>query len=115
VSSAALEAIALTLTAVVHFVGAGVLIWSILDGDGIDWRKALKPGDGGVGPTPGPARTPDGGGDGAPLPAAEQSRHRLREAKRLADLKRAERERRPSEVPAPTPTPAEPARERELV
>jgi hypothetical protein len=83
-----LEIVALSLTLIVHVIGAGVLVWALLDGEGIDWRS-LWPrdddGGGGGGPKQPPAE-PDPGGGGVPLlPDAAPSAVRLREPGRIGD------------------------------
>jgi hypothetical protein len=104
-----LEVTALALTAVVHLIGAAVLVWALLDGDRVDWRRLLDgdaDGDGGGGSRrpdePGPA---PGGSPGAvrTRPAAV----RLRERGSLAGAH--PRVRRPEHPPAreqPVTTPA---------
>lgn len=81
------EVLALTLVAVVHVVGAGVLIWALLDGEPFDWRW-LWPRDDDDGPG-GPPRGPDAGDPvrpgGLPLPDATPSAVRMREPARLRD------------------------------
>ncbi|WP_205698644.1 hypothetical protein [Conexibacter sp. SYSU D00693] len=111
-----LEVIALVLTFVVHVLGAGILVWNLLDGERVDWRGFLNPdGDGGGGAKR-KARDPQGplspGGLPIPLDDADQSAERFREPGRLADRK-ARPVRRPAHVPAPAPE-REPA-ERETV
>jgi hypothetical protein len=81
------EVLALTLTVVVHVIGAGVLVWALLDGDGIDWRSFWPRDDDGRwkrgdGLPEGPAPVPSGG---LPLPDADPSAVRLREPGRLGD------------------------------
>lgn len=95
-----LEAAALVLTFVVHVVGAAVLVWALLDGDRIDWRSVLRPGDDDGGG--GRRRRGPRPGSPPPLPDADQSTERFREAGRLADRK---------QRPARRPVPAEPERE----
>lgn len=75
-----MEAIALVLTGVVHLIGAAVLVWALMDGEDLDVRGLLRPGDGGVGPRP--SEPPRGG---PPLADARPSATRLREPGRLAD------------------------------
>lgn len=108
-----LEVLAIVITVVAHFVGAGVLIWALLDGETIDWRGVLFPGDddGGWGGFDEPPRTGprDGGGvELPPLPDAAPSAVRLREPGRLADAK-PRPGRRPEHAPEPQParTPAQ--------
>jgi hypothetical protein len=103
------EIVAIAITVLAHFVGAGVLIWALLDGEKLDWRGMLFPGDddggwGGYDPPPGdPPR--DGGGvrSTPPLPDASPSHVRLREPGRIADAK-PRPPRRPEHPPAPTPS-----------
>jgi hypothetical protein len=87
-----LEIVALSLTLIVHVIGAGVLVWALLDGEGIDWRS-LWPrdddGGGGGGPKQ-PSAEPDPGGGGVPLmppllPDAATSAVRLREPGRIGE------------------------------
>jgi hypothetical protein len=86
------EIVAIVLTLVVHVLGAGVLIWNLLDGEDVDWR-ALWPrdddGPGGGWDPPGDGPEPDGGSGvvvGAPLlPDAAPSAVRLREPGRIGD------------------------------
>ena len=88
-SSATLEVTAIVITVLAHIVGAGVLIWTLLDGEKPDWRRALFPqdddGDGGsrledpLEPLPGPR------GGGLPLPDAQPSAVRLREPGRIGE------------------------------
>jgi hypothetical protein len=97
------EVAALLLTALVHIVGAGVLVWGMLDGKRPDWR-ALWPRDddgGGGGPGGDPAPRPTRPSGGLPLPDAAPAPVRLREPGRLADLHPARRERRPLHPPVP--------------
>jgi hypothetical protein len=88
-----LEVIAIVLTVVVHFLGAMVLVGVLLNGEKIDWRGLLFPGDD-DGPGPGfddPPLPPDPSGDGGlaptPLPDASPSPSpvRLREPGRIGE------------------------------
>ena len=94
------EIVALTIVAVVHFVGAGVLIWALLDGEPFDWRSIWPDDDDGRGgppddaPEPSDPRRPGG----LPLPDAAPSPVRLREPARLRDAK-PRPPRRPEHVP----------------
>lgn len=108
------EVIALTLTAVVHIVGAVVLVWAMFDNENRpDWR-GLWPrdddedgGDGGWGrgPVDPPAEGPSGGG--LPFPEdAVPARLRLREPGRLADA-HPRPARRPGHAPAPVRVPSQ--------
>lgn len=59
------EIAALLITFLVHIVGAGVLIWNMLDGSDVSWRDIWPrddDGDDGGGPPTDPRR-PDGGGE----------------------------------------------------
>lgn len=102
------EVLAIALTLVVHVIGAGILIYVLLDGN-IDWRE-LWPGDDdgrGRGPDePVDGDGPDGGGVLAPtpLPDAAPSPVRLREPGRIG-----ERYPRPTRRPEHAPE-REPAR-----
>jgi hypothetical protein len=93
------EILALALTLLVHVIGAGVLIWVLLDGDGIDWRSIFPTDDDGPGPggppEPTPPAPPRGG---VPLPDAAPSAVRLREPGRIADA-HPRPARRPEHVP----------------
>lgn len=87
-----LEVVAIVLTVVVHFLGAMVLVGVLLNGEKIDWRGLLFPGDDGPGPGGGfddPPIPPDPSGDGGlaptPLPDASPSPVRLREPGRIGD------------------------------
>jgi hypothetical protein len=89
------EIVAIVLTLVVHVLGAGVLIWNLLDGEEVDWRSLWpRDDDGGGGgwDPPGPGPEPDGGsgvvaGPGwmGPLPDAAPSAVRLREPGRIGE------------------------------
>jgi hypothetical protein len=74
-----LEIVAIVGTLIVHFIGAGVLVYALLDGEKIDWRGTLWPrdDDGGGGgwdpPAPDTGGDGDGGGIPAPLPLPEAS------------------------------------------
>jgi hypothetical protein len=79
---------ALTLTVVVHVIGAIALIWAMLDRDDRSsglrgWWPRDDPGD----PPPEPGPAPSGDGDRAPLPlsGAAPSPVRLREPGRVGD------------------------------
>ncbi len=107
-----MEMAAIVLTFVVHVIGAGVLVWALLDADDArpswrDWWPGDRRPD-----TPDLPPEPSGGGTQAPiLPDAVPSAVRLREPGRLADAKP-----RPARRPAhPVEPVREPARERELV
>lgn len=86
------EIVAIALTVLAHFVGAGVLVWALLDGQPVDWG-GLWPrdddgGGGGDGPPPAaPEPGPDGGAGvrTPPLPDAAPSTVRLREPGRIAE------------------------------
>jgi hypothetical protein len=103
-----LEVAAIVITVLAHFVGAGVLVWALLDGEQIDWRGTLWPrdddGGGGGWPEPPVDEGPDGGGVPAPtpLPDAAPSPVRLREPGRIAPGY-PRPQRRPEHVPERTP------------
>ena len=108
-----LEIVAIVMTVVVHFLGAAVLVMVLLDGEKIDWRGTLFPGDddgggGGLGFEP-PADVDPGDGGGilapTPLPDAAPSPVRLREPGRIAEgyPKPA---RRPAHAPERAPVPS---------
>jgi hypothetical protein len=91
----ALEIVALVLTLVVHFIGAWVLIWGLMDGDRIGWRSLWPRDDDGGGGGGAPWRPdelgPSGGGTvvSPPLPAGGgeflPSGVRLREPGRISE------------------------------
>ncbi|MEA2340013.1 MAG: hypothetical protein QOG11_90 [Solirubrobacteraceae bacterium] len=102
--SPAAEVAALVLTLVVHVIGAGVLIWAMLDPDEDGrrpgWRDWWPRDDDGRSPSD--AEPPRGGG-GQAVPVLSDSaaaQVRLREPGRLADAK-PRPARRPEHVPAP--------------
>ena len=107
-----MEMTAIVLTFVVHVIGAGILVWALLDADDTrpSWRGRWPGEQRPDGPDAPPE--PSGGGIEAPiLPDAVPSPVRLREPGRLADAKP-----RPARRPAhPVEPVREPARERELV
>ena len=105
-----LELVAILGTLIVHFLGAGVLVYALLDGEQVDWRGTLWPRDDDGGGGPGyepPAKDPSpGGGDGLmpPLSDAAPSGVRLREpGQRIADGYD-----RPPRRPEHAPQPARP-------
>lgn len=86
------EFVALALTLLVHVLGAGLLIWGMLDrgpGDGRGGRPPRGDGPGGRGPDGGPAEPagppPGGGRSPLPLPTTQPSRLRMRERGRIAE------------------------------
>jgi hypothetical protein len=101
------EAELMLMIAGMHLLGlvcAAVLIIPALR-DGQDFPPQPDPGsDGGWGRGPDRPPTPQDppGGGGIPLPDAEQARIRLRDHRKLADLRPA-RERRPTREPERTP------------
>lgn len=104
------EVIALALTAVVHVVGAIVLVWAMFDADNRpDWRSLWprddEDGGGGSPPVDPPANGPSDAGLRLPDDAVP-ARMRLREPGRLADG-HPRPARRPSHAPAPSRTPVE--------
>ncbi len=95
-----MELLALLLTFGVHVVGAGVLVWALIDkddqdaGSWRDWWPKDRP-DGPVGPSP----DPGGGGVERPVFSETQpSPVRLREPGRISERR-----------PVPTRRPAHPA------
>jgi hypothetical protein len=105
-----MELLAILLTFVVHVIGAGVLVWALIDPDDADagsWRDWWPKDDRG----PEPPVEPEGpSGDGAErpiLPDAQPSPVRLREPGRIGERKAA-----PARRPAHPPVP-QPVRERE--
>jgi hypothetical protein len=107
--SPAAEAAALALTILVHLIGAGVLVWAMLDGGEEGhrpgWRDWWPRDDDGAPPEE--PEPPRGGGDTVPvLPASSPAGVRLREPGRLADAK-PRPPRRPAHVPGPEREPAQ--------
>lgn len=106
-----MELLALLLTFAVHVVGAGVLIWALVDRDGEDagsWRD-WWPRDGREPEPPVAPLGPGGPGAETPvLPDAVPSPVRLREPGRIGDHKPA-----PARRPVHPPAPERPVRERE--
>jgi len=83
------EIAAIVLTLVAHVLGAGVLVWNLLDGE-FDWRVLWpRDDDGGGGGRPDPPAAPDPGGGGLQLgpvlPDAAPSAVRLREPGRIGE------------------------------
>jgi hypothetical protein len=83
------EIVAIVLTLVVHVLGAGVLVWNLLDGE-FDWRVLWpRDDDGGGGGRPDRPAAPDPGGGGLQLgpvlPDAAPSAVRLREPGRIGE------------------------------
>ncbi len=109
-ASVHMEMAAIVLTFVVHVIGAGVLVWALLDADDVkpSWRD-WWPGDRGPDAPDAPPE-PSGDGERAPiLPDAVPSAVRMREPGRLGDAKP-----RPARRPAHPAQPVrEPVRERE--
>lgn len=101
------EVIAIALTAVVHVIGAAVLVWAMFDGENTpDWRSLWpRDDDGGGGRGPEDPPEPPLGGDGPGLlPESRPARTRLRTPARLADS-RPRPARRPEHPPEPTRAP----------
>lgn len=97
------EVAALVLTVLVHVIGAGVLIWAMLDTDENGrrpgWRDWWPRDDDGK--PPAAPEPPRGGGDTVPvLPDSAPALVRLREPGRLSEAK-PRPARRPDHVPAP--------------
>lgn len=111
--SGGMELLAIALTVGVHILGAGVLIWALIDRDAPDtgsWPDWWPRDGDGAGP-PRPPVAPTGGGVERPaLPDARPSPVRLREPGRIADRKAA-----PGRRPAHPTVPERPVREREQV
>jgi hypothetical protein len=115
-----LEIVAILGTLIVHFIGAGVLVYALLDGEKIDWRSTLWPrdDDGGGGGNEDPPVDDGGPGDGGgflsplPLPDAAPSPVRLREPGRRIGDSHPRAPRRPEHAPTPArePVPATPSR-----
>jgi len=95
------ETAALALIALVHLLGAAMLVWAIGTGGGVDWRGWWPRDDGPEPPEP-PAGPPGGP---VLLDTAAPAAARLRtEHERLADAHR--RARRPEHAPDRERTPA---------
>ena len=97
--------LAILLTAVVHFIGFGLLfallgqeMIGFFRGDGSDG------GDGGLWPEPEAPSDPGPGGIGIPLPDADPSAVRLREPGRISEHY-TKRPRRPAHTPEPQRVP----------
>ncbi|MCW3011417.1 MAG: hypothetical protein JWO90_1821 [Solirubrobacterales bacterium] len=108
-----MELLAILLTFVVHVIGAGVLVWALIDHERDDngsWRDWWPRG----GDDPEQPVEPTGpGGDGVESPAlpdAKPSPVRLREPGHIGDRRAA-----PSRRPARPAVPARPVPEREEV
>lgn len=99
-----MEILALALTFFVHVLGAGILIWALVDRDEVagSWRDGWWPkDDDGDGKPPVEPAPNAGGGIVAPiLPDAAPSPVRLREPGRIGD-----RTPGPARRPAHAPTP----------
>lgn len=111
------EVMALVLTVMVHIIGAGVLIWGMIDHDDPDrgsWRDWWPRDDRGDDPPPFEPDPQPGGGTVAPVPASNvpvlpDSRPapgRIREGGRIGDLTP-----RPSRRPAHPDPVRDPVRE----
>ncbi len=103
------EVIALVVTIVVHIVGAGVLIWGMIDQEHPDggggWRDWWPRDDrGDDGPPADPEPRPSGGTalDVPVLPQSSPAPGRVREGGRIGD-RTTRPARRPAHPPAPTP------------
>jgi hypothetical protein len=100
------EIVALTLTFVVHVIGAVLLIWAMIDReDGQSWRDWWPRDDRSEDDPSGPDVRPSPPGERAPLPlpGADPSPVRLREPARIGVAY-------PSRPRRPEHPPAEPAR-----
>ena len=98
-----MEILAIALTLFVHIIGAGVLVWALIDSDETDagswrdwWPKDGRDPEPPADPTP-PSRD---GVDRPLLPGTEASPVRLREPGRIGDHKPAPA-RRPVHPPVP--------------
>ncbi|WP_354701888.1 hypothetical protein DSM112329_02227 [Paraconexibacter sp. AEG42_29] len=104
------EIIALVLTVVVHIIGAGALIWGMIDrddpdrGSWRDWWPKDDRGDDGPGPVA-PEPQPQGGLVVPVLPESRPAPARVREGGRIGDLT-PRPARRPAHPPAPQPAPS---------
>lgn len=103
------EIIALLLTVVVHIIGAGALIWGMIDRDDPDrgsWRDWWPRDDRGDDPGPvAPEPQPQGGLAVPVLPESRVAPSRVREGTRIGDLS-PRPARRPSHPTTPTPAPS---------
>ncbi|MCW3013548.1 MAG: hypothetical protein JWO02_640 [Solirubrobacterales bacterium] len=105
------EIAALVLTVVVHLIGAGALIWGMIDHDDPDrgswrdwWPRDYRDDEPPADPEPKPS-----GGTAVPvLPQSAAPGVRVREGGRIGDLT-PRRDRRPAHQPQPAPV-HEPAR-----
>lgn len=109
------EIIALALVFVVHVIGGVLLVWALLDAEQRSgWRRRWGRGGDDGRPPPGP-QPPPGGGRGErpplPMPGADPSRVRLRDAVRLAQ-RHPRPARRPVHPARPAPRPPAPSRRR---
>lgn len=107
------EVAALVLTVLVHLIGAGALIYGMIDfddpnrGSWRDWWPRDDRGDGGPDLPDAPEPSPQGGGLPIPVPVLDESRPapgRVREGGRIGDLT-PRPSRRPAHPPTPTPAP----------
>lgn len=106
------EVAALVLIIVVHIIGAGVLIWGMIDqenpgGGWRDWWPRDDPDDDGPPADPHPRPT---GGTSREVPVLRTSTPapgRVREGGRIGD-RTPRPARRPAHPPTPVPTPARP-------
>lgn len=97
------EVLALTLTVLVHFVGALVLIAVLMHDSGSDWRSWWPRDDDGRGPeTPSDPDAPRPAGGDLPLPGTSPSHVRLREPGRVGEGY-PRPPRRPEHPPVPAP------------
>ena len=97
--------LAILLTAVVHFIGFGLLFAMLcLEMRGFFRGESADGGDGGLWPEPEAPSDPSPGGIGIPLPDADPSSVRLREPGRIAD-QYPKRPRRPEHTPEPQRVP----------
>ena len=100
-----MEMTAIVLTFVVHVIGAGILVWALLDADDTrpSWRGWWPGEQRPDGPDAPPE--PSGGGIEAPiLPDAVPSPVRLREPGRISE-RAPRRPRRPDHAPEPVREP----------
>lgn len=105
------EVAALVLTVVVHLIGAGALIWGMVDrddpdrGSWRDWWPRDDRGDGGPDAPDGPEPAPRGGGLPVPVPVLDDSSPAPGRGDRSHPARIGDRTPRPARRPAHPPAP----------